>query len=182
MKMPTQAELLELLRYEPESGNLYWRARPRERFKHVQQWHYWNETYADKPAFEIITRGYKAGTLFKRRYLAHRIIHKMMFGTDAETIDHVNGDPSDNRLTNLRSVPHIENCHNQKRRNTNLSGCTGVCWVNHARRQSNWLAFIKVSGKLIYLGYHEEYDDAVAARKAGERKYNFHPNTDRVVA
>ena len=52
---------------------------------------------------------------------------------------------------------------------TNRSGVKGVFWECHRRR---WLAYISLESRRINLGRYENFADAVAARKAGERKYH----------
>lgn len=51
----------------------------------------------------------------------------------------------------------------------NKSGHKGVMWMESRKK---WKAYIGVRGKQITLGYHDDIDDAVAARKAGEEKYH----------
>ena len=56
-------------------------------------------------------------TVDKKRtlFMAHRIIWKMHYGNDPDTIDHINFDTTDNRLCNLRDVTQCDNNkHNQK--------------------------------------------------------------------
>jgi predicted DNA-binding transcriptional regulator AlpA len=56
-----------------------------------------------------------------------------------------------------------------KRQSNNTSGKTGVCWAN---KSGKWLAYIKLRGTQIYLGYYVNFDDAVEARLAAEEKYH----------
>lgn len=91
-------------------------------------------------------------------------------------IDHINGNTQDNRLINLREVSHSENVKNARRRNDNTSGVSGVHWE---KRRNKWRAYIKVANRRKYLGYFENFTDAVAARRAAEKLYNFHPNHGR---
>lgn len=55
----------------------------------------------------------------------------------------------------------------------NKSGYHGVIWdLNN----NNWRARIGVEGKTLNLGSFTDKQDAIAARKAAEVKYNFHSN------
>ena len=45
-------------------------------------------------------------------------------------IDHIDGNPWNNDINNLRLVTQKVNCQNRKKRATNSSGYTGVCWIN----------------------------------------------------
>lgn len=51
----------------------------------------------------------------------------------------------------------------------NKSGRKGVTWM---ASRGKWRAYIGVKGKQISLGYFNEKEDAIAARKAGEEKYH----------
>lgn len=86
------------------------------------------------------------------------------------SIDHINGDRDDNRISNLRDVPQVINQRNQGRHRSNKSGRTGVCW---GTKRQCWLAYIKVNDRQIALGGFSKFDDAVKARIAAEKKYGF---------
>jgi hypothetical protein len=102
-------------------------------------------------------------------YLAHRLIFLMMTGRWPENeIDHIDGNPANNRWANLRPATRAENARNLRTNTRNTSGATGVCW--HARL-GKWQAHIAVDRKSIHLGYFAEFEDAVAARRATEVKY-----------
>jgi hypothetical protein len=88
-------------------------------------------------------------------------------------IDHIGQDSLDNRIKNLRLVTRRENALNQKQSKKNTSGQTGVSWNKRAKM---WVAYIKIDGKLIHLGYYIEKEDAIKARKEAEIKYGFHEN------
>lgn len=111
------------------------------------------------------------------RFKVHRIVWLMHHGVwPLQTIDHVNGDRSDNRIENLRDVDQVENSRNQKQRSTNSSGITGVHW-NYIHRK--WQASIYVMGKKIFLGRFSDIEAAGKARKEAEAEYGFHPNHGR---
>ncbi|MGY0156362.1 HNH endonuclease signature motif containing protein [Edwardsiella tarda] len=113
-----------------------------------------------------------------KRYYAHRVIWEMHNGPipDNYQVDHINGNKSDNRIDNLRIVKNCDNAKNQKRKETNRSGMTGVSWDTQTQR---WRAHITVDGKMKSLGRYEDKLEALAARKRAEIKYNFHENHGR---
>lgn len=82
-------------------------------------------------------------------------------------VDHINGNPSDNRKENLRVVSHLENMKNRKLSSANTSGITGVFQTKNGK----WYARIMADGNEIWLGTFETKDDAAAARLAAEEKY-----------
>ena len=83
-------------------------------------------------------------------------------------VDHINHNCCDNRKENLRIVTNAQNLRNGQLRPNNKSGCKGVFMSN---RDKVWIAGIKVNYKPIYLGKFKNFEDAVAARKAAEKKY-----------
>lgn len=175
--------LRELLRYEPETGKLFWLPRTPAHFAYTKCpgpfCARWNGQFAGKEALygATATHGYPAGAIFNRIYLAHRVIWALVHGEwPAADIDHIDGDHENNRLANLRSVPRAVNMRNRKLGRDNRSGFLGVYWASHAGK---WRAEIKSDGRRVHLGYFTEKSAAVAARKAAEPGMGFHPNHGR---
>jgi hypothetical protein len=180
--LPDQDVLLQLLDYDPETGVLTWKYRGPEWFNETQARtsehtaKIWNQRYAETKALASINgNGYCSGSVLSIKTTAHRVIWKMETGEDADTIDHNNGNQTDNRWGNLRSVPVAVNMRNCKRRVDNTTGHVGIYWYPHERATGKWLA--KIGSK--HIGYFDSFDDAVAARKAAEITHNFHPNHGR---
>ena len=181
-ELPSPELLRKLLRYEPDTGKLYWRERTLDMFVDKKQGAkhnsaQWNCKYAEKDALACVDqRGYKRGKIFGRVYLAHRVIWAMYYGEWPDYIDHINGVRDDNSISNLRSVTALENSRNAKRRYDNVSGVCGVGWLSDRKK---WYARIKVDGKNKHLGCFTNFECAVAARKDAETKYGFHKNHGR---
>jgi len=167
-QLPPQAELAELFRYDAASGQLFWNPRPDDIS--------WNKVFGDRPAGCIDSKGYIRIRTKGAVWVAHRVIWKLIHGVDPDFIDHINGIRNDNRIENLRSVTQTENARNTGRKRHNTSGVSGVHWVAKDQR---WLATIHDKGKRINLGQYRNFEDAVAARRAGETKYGYHPNHGR---
>ena len=180
--LPSPDLLRKLLRYDPDSGKLYWRERTPDMFTDgkrsaEESCKAWNSRYSGKEAFTAFRNGYPHGSIFSSIYSAHRVGWAIYFGEcPVDEIDHINGICSDNRIKNLRSVSRSENMKNQKLRLRNTSGVCGVHW--HSAK-GKWQAYITSQGKNIHLGYFTDKDDAIAARKAAEVKYGFHANHGR---
>jgi hypothetical protein len=173
----TPAILRQLLRYAPETGKLYWLPRPASMFKAARDWKIWNTRYANAEALTAPFEGYRAGTILGKRFTAHRVAWAVHYGVwPIAQIDHINGNRSDNRATNLRDVANTDNRRNMKRPANNRSGHIGVSWSKHTGK---WRSAIMVDRLTVVLGYFESKDEAVAARKSAERQYGFHVNHGR---
>lgn len=183
-ELPSPELLRKLLRYEPETGKLFWRERQVEMFTDgkysaERSCAAWNSALVGKEALAAPHKeGYKQGRIFGRIYLAHRVIWAMVYGEwPLKCIDHISGVRDDNRIENLRAVSQAENSKNQKRRSNNISGVTGVIWH---RPTQKWQAYIKINGNQKHLGLFTALNEAAAVRKAAEAEHGYHPNHGRV--
>lgn len=166
--LPSQEVLRQLLRYEPETGKLYWLPRSAAQM-HVTDprgadWaaNQWNSRNSGKEAFTYADRrGYRHGKIDGVLYQAHRVIWKMVHGVDPDTIDHINGDTGDNRLANLRDCTNAENSRNYAKPDGGSSRYRGVAWV---KRDQKWAASISNGeGGKRSLGHHATEEDAARA-------------------
>ncbi len=120
--------------------------------------------------------GYMAMYINGREYSLHRLAWFYTYGEMPNVIDHQDGDPSNNAISNLRNTDIQGNGRNRKKNADNTSGVTGVVWHKRGKR---WFGQIKVDGKKIHLGSFIEFSDAVNARKNAEVLYGFHENHGR---
>jgi hypothetical protein len=178
----TFAEISKLLKYEPETGKLFWLPRTADMFsardpKRSAEYsaQRWNSRLAGKEALNSTsTKGYLSGSIFNKPYKAHRVAWVLSTGLwPNEQIDHINGIKTDNRIGNLRPVSNAENCKNKRIFKSNTSGVCGVSWFKRARK---WHARIEVNGKTINLGYYDNLEDAARVRKQAELENGFHEN------
>lgn len=177
--IPTPAELRQLLRYEPETGKLFWRERSANFFKSATRSldgvaAHWNRRWAGREALTSADEtGHLSGRVLGKGCYAHRVAWAIYYGEwPTDDIDHINQDPADNRIANLRDVARGDNQRNQRLRKTNKFGAHSVEQVG----PSKWRARIKVGEKTICLGRFDRLEDAVSARKAAEAEYGYHPN------
>jgi hypothetical protein len=153
----TAQTLRELLHYDQDSGALTWRVnRPPRGFK-------------GEVAGCVMRNGYRAISFGGKRQYAHRIAWVITYGCwpDAH-IDHINGDPLDNRIANLRDVSatvNMQNLRSQPRgAETKLFGAT------FSKEKGCYLSRIKVYGKFVYLGRFTTAEDAHAAYIEAKRR------------
>ncbi len=171
MKRDIDPETLrEALRYDRETGVLYWRERPVHHFPKEENARSWNKRWAGKPALNSLLDGYRKGLFWGRYMSAHQAIWLMEYGKPAGSIDHINGDRSDNRLSNLREVTDLENQRNTAIQRNNKSGVSGVC-----RAKNRWVVTIGCS----YVGSYATLEEAKEVRRAAEVERGYHPNNDR---
>lgn len=175
--MLIQDYLKVCMTYDPIKGTFIWNERPIDHFKDKRSQNKWNKARAGKRAGGNDRCGYQRIILNSKRYQAHRLAWLYVFGEHPEgQIDHINGLRSDNRIINLREVTQQENLKNIRRRDSNKSGHTGVCWSNCAKK---WISYIDVNKKRKHLGTFADIEDAVAARVKASREFGFHDNHGR---
>lgn len=140
--LPPTDKLHQLFIYDEQTGELRWR-------------------YSGDLAGSTHTSGYISVQIFGERYQSHRLIWAMQYGSIPENmmIDHIDGDRSNNRITNLRLANDSQNQFN-RRANTGRS-IKGV--YPHKRK---WKAEITANKQRVYLGLFDSPESAYEAYKA----------------
>ena len=100
-KLPSQEYLNKLFRYDSDTGFLYRKTQASNRM-------------AGEQVGSPHSLGYLRVRIDKKDYLVHRIIYKMYHGVYPHSIDYIDGDSSNNKTYNIRSVSHKQNNKNQK--------------------------------------------------------------------
>lgn len=96
--------------------------------------------------------GRKTLNINNRHYQLHRVIWAVHHGEwPDQFIDHIDGDPSNNKIENLRLSTPSENQQNRKIQSNNRSGYKGVS-VHSDNRERPYRASIMVKGERINLG------------------------------
>lgn len=149
----TQEELQELFEYR-EDGNLICKVnlKPRRKIGDVMG--------------SNVGR-YRAACIKGTRYYIHRLIFLYHNGWLPKEIDHINRNPLDNRIENLRPATASQNKRNRQSKKNSTSNYVGVSWC---KPLSKWQAFIRQAGtdnKNLFLGYFiDEIEAAKAYNKA----------------
>tara|TARA_R110000744_G_C19070137_1_gene530057 strand:- start:83 stop:661 length:579 start_codon:yes stop_codon:yes gene_type:complete len=175
--------LSDLFTYDPDTGIIRHNPdRPKESFRTEKGYKMWLDRFCGKVAGSSDGQGYKKVGIARGGKTMNIHCHRLalyLSGVEIAKglhVDHIDGDGSNNELSNLRVVTCQENMRNAKLSYGNKSGAVGVCWNYNAGK---WRSAIRIDYKTIHLGYYTNKDDAIEARKAAEVKYGFHENHGR---
>ena len=156
----TQQRLKEVLHYDSDSGVFTWAV---NRTKAVK----------GKIAGAKDGHGYHIIGIDGVRHSAHRLVWLYVHGLYPKEVDHQNHDRADNRLINLGATDRSGNGKNISKPIDNKSGVVGVSWTKRlGKRYDKWE--VRACGK--FLGYFDDFFEAVCKRKSAELRLNFHPN------
>lgn len=146
----TQDELKRLFLYAESEGGagLHWRLPPPSMMR-----------MSGMRAGADWDHGYRKVRVNGKYYYEHRLVFLLVHGWVPDQIDHINGDRSDNRISNLRPATQTQQNANMKMRKDNTSGVRGVCF--HAQ-MGKWYA--RLSNKS--LGLYDTLEEAQAAYEA----------------
>jgi len=93
-----------------------------------------------------------------KKLLAHRIIWFFHNGECPQFLDHIDGNPLNNCIENLRPATKSQNAMNRKVRSDNLTGVKGIM-----KKGKKFGASIYLNDKPVYLGTFETAELAKAA-------------------
>jgi hypothetical protein len=146
----------ELLEYQ--EGKLFWKTSRRGVSKGTRAGCVNNQTF------------YRQIMLDRVMQLEHRLVFLMQYGYLPAVIDHINRNPSDNRIENLRAADWSSNQHNRTIPKTNTSGFKGVSFD---KRRNLYMAGIRYNGSPSkFLGRFKTAEEAHEAYKAAALKYH----------
>ena len=98
--------------------------------------------------------GYKIAVVDGKMYRLHHLVWMYHHGSAVEQLDHINRNPGDNRITNLRPCDCFTNSGNQTKRKGLYKG------VSFCKATGKWKAQIQFGGKNFNLGRHVSIHDA----------------------
>lgn len=160
--LPPQEIIHDLFRYDGKEGRLYWR-NPR------------CARYRPGEAVKGTTRhdGYNyIGVNGYGQIGAHRIIWIYNFGCfDIPLeIDHIDGNPYNNHIGNLRLATSSQQKMNKRVQSNNRCGLKGA-YYHAAHKGKKWRSQIKYEGRYVFLGYYHTPEEAHAAYRAASAHY-----------
>ena len=147
---------MELLNYNPDNGkfiNLTDRTA--------------NNSLAGQEAGRSRPDGYRVLNVDGSRYYAHRLSWLYCHGRFPDGfIDHIDGNPANNKLSNLREATRSNNQANRGSQNGRLYP-KNVHWNKRAKK---WAVNIGHQGKLHYFGLYSSVAEAEAVAKSNRKK------------
>jgi len=167
----------EYFTYVPETGDLIWKERPREHFATNRAWRTFCGAFANKKAgcSHLRVGGGKRQSdarvisvgINKKHYLAHRVIWEMHNGPIplGVQIDHIDMNPLNNRLDNLRLATNRQNNQNKGPNKRNTTGFKGV-YRRRDIKSERYYSRIQVNERYVCLG---SYPSIAEAKEAYER-------------
>lgn len=141
--------------FDYKDGNLYWKISTSNVVK-----------IGDKAGY-IRKDGYVKITFNKKCYLLHRLIFAFHHGYLPKMLDHIDGNPSNNKIENLREANDFQNSWNKKVRPDSVSGIKGV-WKNYKK----WGVTIQANKKVMYFGSFEDLELAELVAIEARNKYH----------
>jgi len=152
----TSAQVRELLDYNSNTGVLTWRHRHNALKR-------WNVRYEGKVAGTPHIHKYVVVSIFKLRILAHRLAWLHYHGEWPKgEIDHVDGNPSNNAISNLRTIAHQQNSWNAGALKTNKIGHR---YISYCKITDKYIVqFSEGKGKRIYYEKFPTLNEAIADR------------------
>lgn len=140
--MLNREELREIFDYN--EGSLYWKV-PRI-----------GCSRGAKAGYKSKTDGYVRVMIFYKNYYLHKLIWNYFNNTcEGYMVDHIDGDNSNNNISNLRLATAANNCHNSLGRKNTIVPYKGVCL-----RHNRYCARITYEGKEISLGTYATAEEA----------------------
>ena len=142
--------------FEYRDGFLYWRERgPGRKI---------NNKVGTPNKRGYLHIGYKG-----KAYFIHRLIFLIHHGYLPKILDHIDGNPENNRIENLREATHSQNICNSKLSKRNSTGFKGVSW---RKREQRFLASCTINKKHHELGLFKIAEDAAKAVKEFREKHH----------
>lgn len=148
--MLTQKELKSMLDYNEKTGKFVWKIAK----KGLEKGSLAGNIRPDK---------YRRIAINNKIYYEHRLVWLYVHGTfPTHCIDHINRNPSDNRICNLRLATQKQNLENQSLNRKNTSGFKGVSFM---KTRNKYRASLTHNSKTYHLGIFKTAEEASIAYK-----------------
>jgi hypothetical protein len=164
---------MEYLRecFREEDGRVYWLHRPLNHFKNLHGQHIWIAQNAGREAGRLFRHRGGARWAIKingRNVFRYQVVWALHYGHWPKMLDHINRNPLDDRIANLRLCTKQGNAANSVRKKKGQSGYKGAYWN---KRLNKWVARITPNGHNRHLGVFTDPAEAHKAYLAAARLY-----------
>ena len=164
----TQQFLQECFEYNEQDGHLYWKERPQEHFAFKNAYtRFMNNSVGKQASYRHTSNKYFIVPMQLKisenitktvKFSEHRLIWLLLTGENPEIIDHIDKNPLNNKIENLRNVSQFENRHNT----------LGISGVTYKKENNAYIAqILDKQGKKLYLG---SFDTEIEALKVYRQK------------
>lgn len=158
----TAARLRERLIYDPETGVFTWRPRGNPQ---------WDARFANQIAGSFDPGGYVRLIFDYEKCWAHRLAWLYVNGEwPLGDIDHIDGNPRNNRISNLRDVPRSTNMENRRRANSKGNGLPLGVYFDKRRETRPFVARLTKGYRAVHLGSFASADEAHSAYLQAKRQ------------
>lgn len=132
--------------FDYKNGVLYWKYHPSNKHQ-----------YLIGTQAQSFDGKYYQTRIGERKYRTHRLIFLYHFGYIPKYIDHVDNNPLNNNIENLRECSLKQNAWNSKIRRDNKSGIKGISWD---KEKEKWCVYVNKNLKRFRLGYFADITQA----------------------
>jgi hypothetical protein len=108
-------------------------------------------------AGRLVTDGHLQTCVAGNRLYNHRIIFMMVHGYMPEQVDHIDCNPLNNQIHNLRPATNCENLKNRRLFKSNKSGVKGVIWHKKSKK---WMGYVSNNSIRKTLGMFDTIEEA----------------------
>lgn len=171
-EIPSVEYLNECFEYH-EDGYLTWKHRPRHHFSSDRSYKCVNAMLAGKVAGHYhAINSYLEIRLDGDLYKGHRIIWKMLKNEEPTLIvDHIDGDPKNNKIENLRLATSQNNARNSNKRPQLKNASSVYKGVHYSDSKSKWFSCITVDDVCYNIGFETEIEAALDYDKRAKELY-----------
>jgi hypothetical protein len=152
----SQEYIKSILDYDLDTGIFTWKVNKSQKTKigDVAGWLY---------------NGYREIEINNKKYKAHRLAWLYVNGEIPKNlIDHIDGNRSNNKISNLREATYQENSENYKTPKTNKSGIKNVSWYKSLNK---WVVSISIKNIKKTIGYFDDLEFAELVAIEARNKY-----------
>ena len=105
----------------------------------------------------------------KKIYFAHRLVADAFIENPENKpfVDHIDRDPTNNNVTNLRWATPLENSNNRSKHKNNTTGESNIM-LN--KKTKKYRIVIKNDNKVYYFGLYDTFEEAKEAKETGNYK------------